>query len=63
MLLDFYRYEYSQVRLAEELGLGTIEHPNGLPFSRVADVVTVIEAMTSNDLDATMITNFGRTAP
>lgn len=57
MLLDFYRYEYSQVRLAEELGLGTLEHPNGLPYSRVGDVVTVIEAMTSNGLDATMITN------
>lgn len=57
MLLDFYRYEYSQVRLAEELGLGTLDDPNGLPYARVGDVVTVIEAMTANALNATMITN------
>jgi len=57
MLLDFYRYEYSQVRLARELGLGTLDNPNGLPYSRVGDVVKVIEKMTSNGLDATMITN------
>ena len=54
MLLDFYRYEYSQVRLAQELGLGTLSNPNGLPYSRVNDVVTVIEKMTANALDATI---------
>ncbi len=59
MLLDFYRYAYTQVRLAQELGLGTLANPNGLPYARVADVVTAIEALTSNGLDATMITNPG----
>lgn len=57
MLLDFYRYEYTQTRLADELGLGTASNPNGLPYSRVGDVVTVVEAMSSNALDCTMITN------
>jgi hypothetical protein len=55
MLLNFYRYTYSQVRLATELGLGTLASPNGLPYARVGDVVTVIENLTSNSLDATMI--------
>lgn len=59
MLLDFYRYEYTQVRLAQELGLGTLSNPNGLPYARVGDVVTVIENLTSNALDVTMITNPG----
>lgn len=57
MLLDFYRYEYTQVRLASELGLGTLANPNGLPYSRDNDVVTVIEAMSRNALDATMNTS------
>ena len=35
MLLDFYRYEYTQVRLAQELGLGTVSDPNGLPYSAI----------------------------
>lgn len=56
MLLDFYRYEYTQVRLATELGLGTLANPQGLPYSRDNDVVTVIEAMSRNALDATMNT-------
>jgi len=56
MLLDFYRYEYTQVRLASELGLGTLANPNGLPYSRDGDVVTVIEKMSVNALDATMNT-------
>lgn len=59
MLLDFYRYDYTQVRLAQELGLGTLAAPSGLPYSRVGDVVTVIEKMTSNALDATMIVSPG----
>ncbi len=54
MLLDFYRYEYSQVRLAQELGLGTLANPNGLPYADDGDVVTVIEAMTGNALNASM---------
>jgi hypothetical protein len=57
MLLDFYRYEYTQVRLACELGLGTLDNPNGLPYARVGDVVTVIERMSCNALDATMNTS------
>jgi len=57
MLLDFYRYEYTQVRLAQELGLGTLTNPNGLPYSRDGDVVTVIEAMSCNALDAAMNTS------
>lgn len=56
MLLDFYRYEYSQVRLAQDLGLGTLSNPNGLPYSRDSDVVTVIEDLTCGALDAAMDT-------
>jgi hypothetical protein len=57
MLMNFYRYEYNQVRLATELGLGTLAAPNGLPYARVADVVTVIERLSSRTLDATMHVN------
>lgn len=57
MLLDFYRYEYTQVRLAQELGLGTLTNPNGLPYANDSDVVTVVEAMSRNALDATMNTS------
>jgi hypothetical protein len=57
MLLNFYRYEYDQPRLAQELDLGTCTNPNGLPYSQVGLVVTVIENLTSNALDATMHTN------
>lgn len=57
MLLDFYRYDYAQTNLALELGLGTIADPNGLPYANDADVVTVIEKMTSNALDASMNTS------
>ena len=59
MLLNFYRYQYDQVRLADELDLGTCAHPNGLPYSQVGKVVTVIEKLTSKNLDATMHTNPG----
>jgi hypothetical protein len=59
MLLNFYRYLYDQVRLAEELGLGTINNPNGLPYARVGDVVTVLENLTSDALDVTMHVNPG----
>ncbi len=59
MLLDFYRYEYTQSRLAQELGLGTLANPNGLPYSQVAKVVTAIETLTTKGLDATMITGPG----
>lgn len=59
MLLDFYRYEYTQTRLAQALGLGTKANPNGLPYARVGDVVTQLELLSSNALDVTMITNPG----
>lgn len=59
MLLNFYRYGYDQVRLARELGLGTLANPNGLPYARVGDVVTVLENLSSNALDVTMHTNPG----
>jgi hypothetical protein len=55
MMLNFYRYEYNQVRLAQELGLGTLANPNGLPYARVGDVVTVLERLAC--LDVTMVTN------
>jgi hypothetical protein len=57
MVLDFYRYTYDQIRLAQELGLGTLANPNGLPYARVGDVVTVLEDLTSNALDVTMHVN------
>lgn len=57
MLLNFYRYDYTQVRLAQELGLGTLALPNGLPYSNVGLVVTVINNLTSNSLAATMHVN------
>ena len=57
MVLNFYRYNYDQIRLAQELGLGTLANPNGLPYARVGDVVTVLENLTSNALDVTMHTN------
>ena len=59
MVLDFYRYEYSQVRLAQELGLGTLSNPNGLPHSRDNDVVTTLEKMSNQSLDATLTQNPG----
>ena len=59
MVLNFYRYTYGQVRLATELGLGTLNNPNGLPYARVGDVVTVMENLTSDALDVTMYTNPG----
>ena len=57
MLLDFYRYEYTQTRIAQALGLGTPTNPNGLPYARVGDVVTELENLSSNALSATMVTN------
>ncbi len=54
MVLDFYRYEYSQIRIADELGVGTCKKPNGLPYSQDHKVVDVLEKLTSNALDAHM---------
>jgi hypothetical protein len=52
MVLDFYRYEYTQVRLAQELGLGTLAHPNGLPYGSEGKVVTALQNLTGNALTA-----------
>lgn len=57
MLLDFYRYNFEQTKLATDLGLGTLADPNGLPYANDADVVTVLENLTNNALDATMNTS------
>jgi hypothetical protein len=57
MLLAFYRYDYTQDRIATALGLGTRAAPNGLPYARVGDVVTQLEALTSGALDAAMAAN------
>lgn len=57
MFLDFYRYNYQQTRIAQELDLGTIDDPNGLPYSRDGDVVTALEDLTGNALNANMNTN------
>jgi hypothetical protein len=54
MLLDFYRYNYLQTRLATELGLGTLSNPNGLPYGNEQLVVDTLEDLTSNALDAGM---------
>jgi len=56
MVLDFYRYNYPQTRIADQLGLGTLTNPNGLPYARVGDVVTQLQVMSSNALTAHMIT-------
>jgi hypothetical protein len=59
MVLDFYRYNYTQSKIADQLGLGTLSNPNGLPYARVGDVVTQLQLMSSNALTAHMIVNPG----
>ncbi len=54
MLLDFYRYEYSQDRLAAALGLGTYAKPKDLPVGKEGMVVNVIQTLTRNALGVTM---------
>jgi len=56
MVLDFYRYEYTQSRIAAQLGLGTLQNPNGLPYARDNDVAVALNAMSSGALTATMLT-------
>jgi hypothetical protein len=50
MLLDFYRYEYAQDRIASDLGLGTRNAPAPLPNDKWSRVVGEIETLTSNAL-------------
>jgi hypothetical protein len=54
MLLDFYRYNYLQTRIATELGLGTLSSPSGLPYGDEQLVVDTLEDLTSNALGAGM---------
>jgi hypothetical protein len=54
MILDFYRYQYTQTRLAVDLGLGTPSNPNGLPYTRDGDVVVVLENLSSKALSSVM---------
>jgi peptidase C39-like protein len=54
MLLDFYRYNYPQTRIASELGLGTVASPTGLPYGNEQLVVDKLESLTSNALTAGM---------
>ncbi|MEV0675787.1 hypothetical protein AB0I60_04600 [Actinosynnema sp. NPDC050436] len=49
VVLDFYRYRYDQERLAEELGLGTEEHP--VPGDE-HDVAPALETLTGKALTA-----------
>lgn len=56
MLLDFYRYNYTQTRLAQELGLGTPANPNGLPYGDENKVPATLKKLTSEALTASMVT-------
>jgi hypothetical protein len=57
MLLNFYRYQYDQTRLAQEMGLGTCASPNGLQYGDEYKVVDTVEKLSSNTLDATAISD------
>jgi hypothetical protein len=54
MLLNFYRWTYDQPRIASELNLGTCTAPNGLPYGEESKVVTTLETLSANSLDADM---------
>jgi hypothetical protein len=54
MILDFYRFVYTQDRIAAEEGLGTHSSPHGLPYGDEHKVVDTIEKLSSNGLDATL---------
>lgn len=56
MVLDFYRYEYTQSRIAQQLGLGTLSNPQGLPYARDNDVTVALNDMSSSALSSTMLT-------
>jgi Peptidase_C39 like family len=57
MVLDFYRYEYTQVRLAQEMGLGTLAHPKGLPYGQEHKVVDTLQKLTGDALTAHLNTS------
>jgi hypothetical protein len=55
MLLDFYRYEYSQEVLAQELGLGTISMPTALDCSAAEfEVIRAVDRLSRGALDVVM---------
>jgi hypothetical protein len=54
MLLDFYRYNYLQTRIASELGLGTLSNPDGLHYGKEQLVVDKLQSLASNALTAGM---------
>jgi len=54
MILDFYRYNYPQTKIAQQLGLGTLANPSGLPYGQENKVVTQLQVMSSNALTAAM---------
>jgi len=54
MLLDFYRYDFTQDQLAVPLGLGTKASPSGLPYGQEHKVVDTLQSETSNALTAAM---------
>jgi len=56
MVLEFYRYQYTQSRIAQQLGLGTLSNPSGLPYARDNDVAVALNAMSSGALTANMLT-------
>jgi hypothetical protein len=56
MVLEFYCYHYTQSRIAQQLGLGTLGNPSGLPYARDNDVAVALNAMSSGALTANMLT-------
>lgn len=56
MVLDFYRYEYTQSRIAQALNLGTLQNPNGLPYANDGDVAVQLGDLSSGALSAQMLT-------
>jgi hypothetical protein len=55
MLLEFYRYEYPQDRIADDLKLGTKSAPKPLPSSGWDLVVSELDALSSHALTASKI--------
>lgn len=57
MILNFYRYQYNQPRIAQETNQGTCAKYYGLARSDAYKVVNAIEKLSSQTLDATNILN------
>ncbi len=57
MVLNFYRWRYSQPRIAAELEQGTCEAPSGLPYGDEIKVVNTLEKLSSSTLNANMYPN------